>query len=85
MHDLPIHQTQAQVGKGPDYIDYEVYLRPTSDFKAYIASKGQWLVVLSPQSLAQDVMVIHQEALATVSMIWYLLTKKNADKFVDGS
>lgn len=63
MQDLPVHHSQQLVAQGPDYCDFEVYLRPTTDFKAYIASKGQWLVVLSPQSLAQDVMAIHQEAL----------------------
>ena len=30
---------------------------------AHVASKGQWLVVLSPQSVADDVIAIHREAL----------------------
>lgn len=63
MCDLPIHHSQMLIDEGDGYIDFEVYLRPTADFKAFIASKGQWLVVLSPLSLADDVMKIHQEAL----------------------
>ena len=31
---------------------------------SFLASKGQWLVVLSPQSVAEEVMDIHREALA---------------------
>ena len=60
---LPIHPSQVQIAEGPDFIDYEVYLRPTSDFKAHCASKGQWLIVLSPQSLADEIVQIHREAI----------------------
>ena len=63
MHDLPIHPSQVQIAEGPDFIDYEVYLRPTSDFKAHCASKGQWLVVLTPQSLADEIVQIHAEGI----------------------
>jgi hypothetical protein len=63
MRDLPIHHSQVLVAESPDSFDFEVYLRPTADFKAFLASKGQWLVVISPQSLALDVMAIHREAM----------------------
>ena len=63
LQDLPIHHSQRQLAVGPDYIDYEVCLCPTADFKAFIASKGQWLVVLSPKSVVDDVLAIHQEAI----------------------
>ena len=36
---------------------------PTADFRAFLASKGQWLVVLSPQSLSDEIVQIHREAL----------------------
>lgn len=63
MQDLPVHHSQRMIAQGPGYCDFEVYLRPTSDFMAHVASKGQWLVVLSPQSVADDVIAIHREAL----------------------
>ena len=63
MHDLPIHHSQKLISQGPDYFDFEVYLRPTADFRAFLASKGQWLVVLSPHSLSDEIVQIHREAL----------------------
>jgi predicted DNA-binding transcriptional regulator YafY len=63
MQDLPVHHSQQLIAQGPDYCDFEICLKPTADFKAFLASKGQWLVVLSPQSIAEEVMDIHREAL----------------------
>ena len=63
MRDLPIHHSQVLVAESPDSFDFEVYLRPTADFKAFLASKGQWLIALSPKSLADDVIRIHEEAI----------------------
>ena len=63
MHDLPIHHSQTLVAESADSFDFEVYLRPTADFKAFLASKGQWLIALSPKSLANDVIRIHEEAI----------------------
>ena len=57
LQDLPIHHSQRQLAVGLNYIDYEVRLCPTADFKAFIASKGQWLVVFSPKSVADNVVV----------------------------
>jgi hypothetical protein len=63
LKDLPIHHSQRLIAERDDYADFELHLRPTADFKAYLASRGQWLIVLSPQSLADDVILIHQEAI----------------------
>lgn len=49
MDDLPVHSTQRRIAEGDGYIDYEVYVRPTSDFIAHILSRGSWLKVVSPQ------------------------------------
>ena len=53
--DLPIHHTQRKIGEGDGYADYEVFLRPTSDFIGYLLSRGAWLKVLEPLSVAQMV------------------------------
>lgn len=69
LQDLPIHHSQQLIAQGPDYCDFEVYLRPTADFKAFLASKGQWVVVLSPQSVAEEVIDIHQESIKAYSKL----------------
>lgn len=55
MEDLPIHPSQNKVAEGEGYTDYEVYVRPTSDFIGHILSRGAWLKVLQPESVAQMV------------------------------
>ena len=55
MNDLPIHSSQRIIGQGDGYVDYEVRICPTSDFMGYILSRGKWLQVISPQSVADDV------------------------------
>lgn len=55
MDDLPVHTTQKRIADGDGYTDYEVYVRPTSDFIAYILSRGAWLKVISPQSVVDMV------------------------------
>lgn len=62
MEDLPVHQSQQRIGEGDGYVDYEIYMRPTSDFIGYILSRGTWLKVLSPQSLVDEVRQMHQKA-----------------------
>lgn len=62
VRDLPIHPTQTVVGSGDDYTDYEIRLRPTSDFKAYLLSQCEWLQVLTPQALADDIKARHLAA-----------------------
>lgn len=64
LQDLPINSSQRMIEQKDDHTDFELRLRPTTDFKAFLASKGQWLVVLSPHTLAEDVKTIHKEALA---------------------
>ena len=55
MEDLPVHHTQRKIAEGDGYTDYEVCLRPTSDFIAYVLSRGAWLKVMEPKSVVQMV------------------------------
>lgn len=55
MHDLPMHCSQRELGHGEDYVDYEIITHPTNDLKGYILSRGQWLVVKSPQWYAEEI------------------------------
>lgn len=62
MLDVPVHHTQRVVHEGEDYTDFEVTVRPTSDFKAHLLSRGRWLKVLHPASLAEEIRQLHLEA-----------------------
>ena len=55
MNDLPVHQSQKVIGEGDGYVDYEIFMRPTSDFIGYVMSRGSWLKVISPQSLVDEI------------------------------
>ena len=62
MRDLPLHHTQRLLAHDDDHTDFELTLRPTSDFKAHLLSRGRWLRVLSPLWLADDIRRQHLEA-----------------------
>ena len=63
MRDLPLHQSQREIYSTEEYTDFELTMRPTSDFKGYLMSKGEWLEVLSPKWLAEDIQKWHQAAI----------------------
>ncbi len=63
LRDLPIHHTQKELEATDDYVDFEIRLRPTSDFKAHILSRGRWVEVISPDKLAHEIKTLHQEAI----------------------
>ena len=62
MRDLPLHHTQREIATNEEYTDFELTLRPTSDFKTKLLSRGEWLQVLEPQSLADEIVEWHQKA-----------------------
>lgn len=54
MRDLPLHHSQREINTTEEYTDFELYMRPTSDFKGHLMSRGEWLQVISPKWLAED-------------------------------
>lgn len=64
MRDLPLHHTQRELGSDDGHTDFEYFMRPTPDFKGHIMSRGEWLQVLSPQWLADEIGRWLQAALA---------------------
>lgn len=65
MRDLPIHGSQKVLDDSNEhYTDYELYLRPTSDFVSHILERGRWLQVLEPSWLADKVAEEHRKAAA---------------------
>ncbi len=63
MRDLPLHHSQREIYHTAEFTDFELTMRPTSDFKGYLMSKGEWLQVISPEWLANDIQQWHQAAL----------------------
>ena len=63
LRDLPLHHTQREINSTDEYSDFELSLRPTSEFKAQLMSRGQWIEVLEPQSLADEIVEWHKNAI----------------------
>lgn len=60
---LPLHSSQCELDSGDDYADFELRLKPTLDFTGKLLSRGEWLEVLEPQWLRDEVMDMHQKAM----------------------
>lgn len=63
LRDLPLHHTQREINRTEDYSDFELRLKPTTDFMTKLFSRGEWLVVLEPQSLADELVEWHKKAI----------------------
>ena len=63
LRDLPLHPSQHVLEEADDHVDFELRLRPTSDFLAHILSRGQWAKIISPKSIAQQINDMHREAI----------------------
>jgi len=63
LRDLPLHPSQKMMEEGDEYVDFELHLRPTSDFLAHLLSRGRWVEVISPDDIAQKIKDLHQEAI----------------------
>ena len=62
LRDLPLQPSQKVVEEGSDYVDFELFLRPTSDFLAHILSRGRWVKIISPEDIAQQISNMHKES-----------------------
>ena len=64
LRDLPLHHTQKelQCDEKQDFADFELFLRPTTDFKGQLLSRGAWLKVLEPQWLADEMRQWHEDS-----------------------
>jgi hypothetical protein len=63
LRDLPLHPSQKLLSEADDHVDFEVRLRPTTDFLAHLLSRGRWVEVISPDDIAQKIKELHQEAI----------------------
>ncbi|MBR1544123.1 MAG: WYL domain-containing protein [Muribaculaceae bacterium] len=63
MRDLPLHNSQKEILTTAGYTDFELMMRPTPDFLGYVMSKGEWLQIISPAGLAEEVVRWHRDAI----------------------
>ena len=62
IRDLPIHKTQREIGRGEDYTDYELFMRPTIDLSGHILSRSNQIKVIEPKWLADEIRNMHLQA-----------------------
>lgn len=62
LRDLPLHNTQREIGQGENFADFEIVMRPTIDFSGHLLSRGNQIKVLSPKWLADEIHDMHLEA-----------------------
>lgn len=50
---LPLHSSQRETTSTPEYTDFELYMRPTGDFRNQLLTHGAGLRVIAPAHLAE--------------------------------
>ena len=63
LRDLPLHHSQHEIQSTEEYCDFELRLKITSDFKAKLLSRGEWIEILEPKALADEIIEWHQKAI----------------------
>ena len=63
LRDLPLHHSQREIRSTDEYCDFELRLKPTSDFKGKLLQRAEWIEVLEPQSLIDDIIALHQRSI----------------------
>ena len=63
LRDLPLHHSQREIRTTDEYCDFELRLKPTSDFKGKLLQRAEWIEVLDPQSLIDDIIALHQRSI----------------------
>ena len=63
LRDLPLHHSQREIRTTDEYCDFELRLKPTSDFKGMLLQRAEWIEVLEPQSLIDDIIALHQRSI----------------------
>ena len=63
LRDLPLHHSQREIQSTDEYCDFELRLKITSDFKSKLLSRGEWIEILEPKALAEEIVEWHQKAI----------------------
>lgn len=62
LRDLPLHPSMKEVETAAEWSDFEMQLRPSSDFLTPLLSRGALIKVIEPQWLANEIKRQHIEA-----------------------
>lgn len=54
LRTLPLHSSQKELNSCSDYADFELYLRPTFDFRQELLSQGDEVEILQPESFREE-------------------------------
>lgn len=63
LRDLPLHHSQREIQSTEEYCDFELRLKITSDFKSKLLSRGEWIEILEPKALAEEIVEWHKNAI----------------------
>lgn len=66
LRDLPIHDSQREIGCGGDYTDFMIELRPNKELISYLLSRKNRLKVLSPDCIIDEM----KEAIGEMSALY---------------
>lgn len=54
LRTLPLHTSQKELDSTPEYADFELYLRPTFDFRQELLCQGDEVEVLEPKAFREE-------------------------------
>jgi len=62
LRDLPLHESQREISTTDEYMDFELRLRPTNDFRSELMGRGASIRILQPGWLADEIRKMHLQA-----------------------
>jgi len=65
---LPLHASQKELNSNSEYADFELYIRPTFDFRQELLCQGDEVEVLEPSTLREEMRALIQRMLAKYSI-----------------
>lgn len=68
LRTLPLHTSQKELNSTSDYADFELYLRPTFDFRQELLSQGDEVEILQPENFREEMKSLLEKMLKRYSM-----------------
>lgn len=68
LRTLPLHTSQKELNSTSDYADFELYLRPTFDFRQELLSQGDEVEILYPENFREEMKSLLEKMLKRYSM-----------------
>ena len=68
LRTLPLHASQKELNSTPEYADFELYLRPTFDFRQELLCQGDEVEVLEPKAFREEMRDMAQRILNRYSL-----------------